>query len=102
MTGQNEHTDWCGQDHHCGILFGEHRGEPIAIRVRGRADTVPDRGRAVLSRVQGKDSKQHAEITITIALSPADPVARWQLLTLLLELNTLIKQVSKAHPGRAA
>lgn len=98
IRGRNrdEHTEWCARGHLCGL--GEHRAEPIVIEVPGPL------GRIVLTRVQGRDGRQHAEITATVALAEAEPYARMQLLALTADLETLLTRATRAsaHPRRRA
>jgi hypothetical protein len=81
------HTEWCSRGHHCGL--GEHRAAPIVLE-------VPTLGRMVLTRVQGHDGRQHAEITATVALAEAEPYARAQLLALTADLEALLRRATLA------
>ncbi|MDG6106113.1 hypothetical protein Daura_06520 [Dactylosporangium aurantiacum] len=82
-----EHPDWCAGGHRCGL--GEHRADPVVAEVRGL-------GRALLTRVRATDGREHAEVTLTVALSDAEPYARVQLGGLLADLNTVMRRVTRA------
>jgi hypothetical protein len=90
-----QHNEWCGRGHHCGL--GEHRAAPIVLE-------VPNLGRVVLTRVQGHDGRQHAEVTATVALAEAEPDVRAQLLVLTGDLETLLRRAARAsaRPRKAA
>ncbi|MFF5229989.1 hypothetical protein [Dactylosporangium sp. NPDC000521] len=89
------HTDWCARGHRCGL--GEHRADPLTI-------DVPGLGRALLTRVRAADGREHAEVTLTVALASAEPVARWQLLGLARDLGAVIDRATRAsvRPVRRA
>ncbi len=53
-------------------------------------------GRAVLVRVAGPDGRQHAELTLTLALTGDDTAARNQLATLLDGLAGLLARATLA------
>ncbi|MGI5236994.1 hypothetical protein [Dactylosporangium sp. CA-139066] len=55
------HTDWCAQDHTCGL--GEHRAQPITR-------TTPSVGTFTLTRVQHADRGEYAEVRLSIRLAP--------------------------------
>lgn len=82
------HPVWCAEGHRCGL--GEHRSEPHLVDVGGA-------GRAVVTRVLGADGRQWAEVRVRLALSGAEPRARWQLVELLRWLGTTLH---RAGPGR--
>ncbi|WP_433793297.1 hypothetical protein [Actinoplanes sp. CA-252034] len=65
---QTPHTQWCTQDHRCGVA--EHRGRDIT------ADEIG--GRAWITRVRAGDV-EYAEIRARIPLHGNDSIARWQL-----------------------
>lgn len=77
------HADWCAEGHRCGL--GEHRSAPHIVE-------VPGAGRVVLTRIQGLDGREHAEITATVALSAYEPRARAQLARLMAELSRLLSR----------
>jgi hypothetical protein len=90
------HTDWCARNHHCAVALGEHRAEPIALR-------IPGAGSAVLTRVRTADGTEHADIRLTITLPDNQPHARARLAALLTHLQTLIGPARGAHrPQRRA
>lgn len=80
------HTGWCAKDHRCNLA--EHRSDEIVV-------DLPGTGRAVLTRVQGVDGREHAEIRMRVALAPVEAPARWQLWGLLRGLHVLV-----THYGR--
>lgn len=80
------HTEWCARDHQCGVALGEHRSDPIAIR-------VPGAGRAVLTRVRDAAGVEYAEVRMRVALPQRDTAARLRLAALLTHLRTLIGPV---------
>lgn len=77
----DEHTDWCAGGHRCGL--GEHRADPVVVE-------LPRVGVLVLTRVQGADGRQHAEIRATVRLPGNDESARMRLLDLLARLPRAI------------
>lgn len=81
MSRRTLHPEWCTGGHRCQL--GEHRAAPLPV-------SLPGVGRAVLTRVESSDGRQHAEITITVALSAAEPAARRQLAGLIKDLHTTI------------
>ena len=89
----DQHSDWCAAGHRCNL--GEHRADPLVI-------DVPGLGRALLTRVRGRDGREHAEVTLTVALANAEPVARAQLLGLARDLDTVISRATRASARRAA
>ncbi|MEV4134409.1 hypothetical protein AB0J72_19840 [Dactylosporangium sp. NPDC049742] len=86
------HPDWCAGGHRCNL--GEHRADPLTV-------DVPGLGRALLTRVRGRDGREHAEVTLTVALADAEPVARAQLLGLARDLDVVINRATRAsaHPA---
>lgn len=76
------HTDWCAGGHRCGL--GEHRAEPVVVE-------LPGVGVLVLTRVQGPDGRQHAEIRASVRLPEHDGAARLRLLDLLRMLPSAIR-----------
>ena len=84
-----DHTDWCARDHRCNL--GEHRAEETVV-------DLPGYGRAVLTRVQGVDGREHAEIRARIVLHTEETGARWQLRTVLNGFRQLIAHVA-IRPG---
>lgn len=76
MSGQalahraTRHTDWCASGHRCGL--GEHRGEPLRLDIEGV-------GSLVVTRVQGVDGHQYAEIRGSLRLDQREHRARGQL-----------------------
>jgi hypothetical protein len=87
------HTDWCAAGHRCNL--GEHRADPLVV-------DVPGLGRALLTRVRAADGREHAEVTLTVALAAAEPVARGQLLGLARDLGAVISRATRASVRRAA
>ena len=87
------HPDWCAQGHRCQL--GEHRAEPLAL-------AIPGLGRATLTRVRGTDGREHAEVTLTVALADAEPCARVQLLGLATDLKTVLGRATRASARPAA
>ncbi|WP_432982164.1 hypothetical protein [Dactylosporangium sp. CA-233914] len=92
---KRRHPDWCARGHRCNL--GEHRADPLAV-------DVPGLGRALLTRVRAADGREHAEVTLTVALAAAEPVARAQLLSLARDLDTVIARATRAsvRPVRRA
>ncbi|GAA2599069.1 hypothetical protein GCM10010399_32250 [Dactylosporangium fulvum] len=88
-----QHPDWCAGGHRCNL--GEHRADPLTV-------DVPGLGRAVLTRVRAADGREHAEVTLTVALAAAEPVARHQLLGLARDLGAVIGRATRASVRRAA
>ena len=64
------HTSWCAGGHRCGL--GEHRSQPITIR-------IPEAGSAVLTRVRSTSGHDYAELRVNVRLDPDEPTARTQL-----------------------
>lgn len=93
MTRRLGHTDWCARGHQCGI--GEHRSDPLLV-------DLPGYGRAVLTRVQAGDGRQHAEIRVRVALSVTEPTARRQLACLLADLRHLVTRTAALGRTRRA
>lgn len=83
-SDEGGHTDWCSGGHRCGL--GEHRADPVVVDVRGV-------GRLVLTRVQGVDGRQHADIRVTAELVEHEGYAR-------LQLARLIERLTAALGGR--
>ena len=79
--------------HRCGL--GEHRAEPLTI-------AVPGHGRAILTRVQAADGREHAEVRLTVALADAEPCARVQLLGVATDLRTLLGRATRTSARPAA
>ncbi len=77
----DEHPDWCAGGHRCNL--GEHRADPVVVQ-------LPRVGVLVLTRVQGVDGRQHAEIRATVQLPEHDGSARLRLLDLLARLPRAI------------
>ena len=75
------HTDWCARDHRCGVA--EHRSPDMVV-------DLPGHGRAVVTRVQAADGREHAEVRARLLLHTTDTGARWQLRTLLTGLDRLL------------
>ncbi|WP_433051688.1 hypothetical protein [Dactylosporangium sp. CS-033363] len=88
---RGEHPAWCAQGHRCGL--GEHRGAPLTVE-------VPGLGRAVLTRVQDADGREHAEVRLTVALDADDLTARVQLGGVVRDLKAVIGRA--ANVRRAA
>jgi hypothetical protein len=78
------HPDWCAHNHTCGL--GEHRAAPVRL-------DIPGRGSVVLTRVQGADGRQHAEIRTSITLAAGDVAARAHLAHILTELEAHLRRV---------
>nr|BFE55660.1 hypothetical protein GCM10020063_001860 [Dactylosporangium thailandense] len=87
------HTDWCAGGHRCNL--GEHRADPLVI-------AVPGLGRALLTRVRGRDGREHAEVTLTVALAEDEPAARVQLLGVATDLRAMLSHAAHAAERRAA
>lgn len=87
------HPDWCARGHRCNL--GEHRAAPLTL-------AVPGLGRATLTRVRSDDGREHAEVTLTVALADAEPCARVQLLSLAADLKTLLGRATRASARPAA
>ncbi|MEV0561956.1 hypothetical protein [Dactylosporangium sp. NPDC050588] len=87
------HPDWCAGGHRCNL--GEHRADPLTI-------DVPGLGRALLTRVRAADGREHAEVTLTVALAAVEPVARWQLLGLARDLAAVMNRATRTSLRRAA
>ena len=83
MTSTRAHPDWCAHGHQCGL--GEHRAQPVSLR-------VPGRGVIVLTRVLSADGGQHVEIRTRLRLAEGEKHARAHLARILVELE--------AHLGR--
>lgn len=81
------HTTWCARGHHCGL--GEHRSAPVGV-------DLPGLGRGVLIRVADHTGRQHAELRLTITLTPHEQTARDQLATLLTGLTNLLTRAALA------
>ncbi|MFF5227330.1 hypothetical protein [Dactylosporangium sp. NPDC000521] len=81
------HTDWCAGGHRCNL--GEHRADPLVV-------SVPGLGRALLTRVRAADGREHAEVTLTVALATAEPYARQQLLLLTTDLTRVLERATRA------
>jgi hypothetical protein len=81
MDRQNAHTEWCARGHRCSL--GEHRSDPITIAVQGF-------GGGVVTRVRARDGREHAEIRVRVPLSPHEPSAREQLMSVLSGLRSLV------------
>ncbi|WP_446213996.1 hypothetical protein [Micromonospora sp. IBSANI012] len=78
------HPDWCARGHACGL--GEHRAQPVTIR-------VPGRGVVVLTRVLPADGSQHAEIRTRISLAPGDAGARTHLMRIVTEFDAALRRM---------
>ncbi|MFY1657687.1 hypothetical protein [Micromonospora sp. WMMD1274] len=87
----NQHTDWCGRDHRCGL--GEHRSEEIVV-------DIPGRSRAVLVRVRTAAGREHAEVRVRVALAPTEPAARRQLVGLLGDMRQAVTRAAIAARPR--
>jgi hypothetical protein len=79
---ETEHTEWCAQDHRCGLNV--HRSPDI------RADEIG--GRAWLTRVRAADV-EYVEVRARIPLHSNEKVARWQLGTALRIMRELLNEV---------
>jgi hypothetical protein len=88
-----KHPDWCAGGHRCNL--GEHRADPLAV-------TIPGLGRALLTRVRATDGREHAEVTLTVALAAAEPHARRQLLDLTTDLTRVLQRATRLSAWRAA
>lgn len=77
-----DHTDWCAQDHRCGV--DEHRSSELIVDRIG--------GRAVITRVQA-GPVEYTEIRARIPLHGSDTGARWQLATALRLMRELLAAV---------
>lgn len=85
------HPPWCAGGHRCGL--GEHRAEPLTVR-------VPGVGRAVITRVRTAGGREHAEVRLRLELADHEPRARWQLAQLLASLGPLLHRTRHLSPGR--
>ncbi len=90
-TNTERHTQWCAGGHHCAVALGEHRSDPVVLR-------VPGAGRAVLTRVQGGDGVEYAEVRMRVVLPGQEPQARLRLVALLRNLQTLVGPARRAAP----
>lgn len=63
--------------------MGEHRSDPITVR-------IPGVGGATFTRVRGVSGVEHVEIHLSLRLHPAEPVARRQLGLALAGLRSLL------------
>lgn len=79
---QGRHPDWCAGGHRCNL--GEHRADPVVVDVEGV-------GRLVLTRVLGRDGRQHADIRITAELVEHEGYARLQLVRLVQRLTAALR-----------
>lgn len=84
-----QHTTWCGRGHHCNLA--EHRSAAIVIDVPGRA-------RATITRIRGRNGREHAEVRLTTALTTGD--TERQLRDLCTGLARLAEDL--ANSGRRA
>ncbi|MGN9890588.1 hypothetical protein [Micromonospora sp. L31] len=94
-AGRTGHTHFCARDHRCNL--NEHRSEEIVV-------DLPGHGRAVLTRVRTAAGHEHAEIRLRVALAPAEPAARRQLLGLLADVRDTVTRaltVGRPAPRRA-
>lgn len=90
-AGRTGHTNFCARDHRCNL--GEHRSAEIVV-------DLPGHGRAVLTRVRTTAGRHHAEIRIRVALAPAEPAARRQLLGLLADVrDTVTRALAAGRPA---
>nr|WTA66443.1 hypothetical protein OHB51_28825 [Micromonospora sp. NBC_00855] len=90
-AGRSDHTDWCARDHRCNL--NEHRSQEIVV-------DLPGHGRGILVRVAAANGRQHAEIRLRVALAPAEPAARRQLLSLLSDIRaTVTRALAAARPA---
>jgi hypothetical protein len=85
------HTDWCARDHRCGVA--EHRSPDMVV-------DLPGHGRAVVTRVQAADGREHAEVRARLLLHTTDTGARWQLRTLLTGLDPAHRRDPARHRPR--
>jgi len=91
-TNAERHTGWCARGHHCAVALGEHRSDPVVLR-------VPGSGRAVLTRVLGGDGVEYAEVRLRVVLPGQEPQARLRLIALLRDLQTLVGPARRAAPA---
>lgn len=82
------HPDWCARGHQCGL--GEHRAQPVSLR-------TPTGGVVVLTRVLGRDGREHAEIRLRMPLAAGDTNARVHLAQILTGFEALLRRVSRLH-----
>jgi len=85
MTATRAHPDWCTHGHQCGL--GEHRAQPVSLR-------VPGRGVIVLTRVLSADGRQHVEIRTRLSLADGERPARAHLARILVELEAHLRRVT--------
>ncbi|MCX5121245.1 hypothetical protein OG992_29110 [Micromonospora sp. NBC_00362] len=83
-TDDHLHPDWCARGHLCGM--GEHRAQPVTLR-------VPGRGVVVLTRVLAADGSQHAEIRTRISLAAGDTNARAHLMRIVTEFDAALRRM---------
>lgn len=83
-TDNHLHPDWCARGHACGL--GEHRAQPVTLR-------VPGHGVVVLTRVLAADGSQHAEIRTRINLAPGDAGARAHLMRIVTEFDAALRRM---------
>ncbi|MBT8225443.1 MAG: hypothetical protein HKP61_21895 [Dactylosporangium sp.] len=81
------HPTWCAGGHRCAL--GEHRSDPLRI-------DLPNVGALVVTRVQGTDGHEYAEVRGNLRLTPDEPRARQQLGRLLDDLTTLMRAARRA------
>jgi hypothetical protein len=84
LLDEGGHPEWCAGGHRCGL--GEHRADPVIVDVDGV-------GRLVLTRVQGRDGRQHADVRVTAELVEHEGYAR-------LQLARLVERLTAALGGR--
>ena len=82
MPARTPHTAWCARDHKCAL--GEHRADPIVV-------DLSQLGRGVLTRLEGTDGREYAEIRVRIPLPRHEGKARLRLAALLSRLPILIE-----------
>ncbi|MDH6465801.1 hypothetical protein M2302_006003 [Micromonospora sp. A200] len=83
-TDNHLHPDWCARGHACGL--GEHRAQPVTLR-------VPGHGVVVLTRVLAADGSQHAEIRTRINLAAGDTNARAHLMRIVTEFDAALRRM---------
>ncbi|WP_430501270.1 hypothetical protein ACQRWP_06700 [Micromonospora trifolii] len=83
-TDDHLHPDWCARGHACGL--GEHRAQPVTLR-------VPGHGVVVLTRVLAADGSQHAEIRTRISLAAGDTNARSHLMRIVSEFDAALRRM---------
>lgn len=86
----SQHTEWCAQDHRCGM--NEHRSDEMVVN-------LPGVGRVALTRVLHGD-REYAEVRGQIVLHPDADASRWQLGTMMAGLREVLARTRLAGFNR--